>query len=63
MKMLLKDISREVEVQNLTRKCVHYMHIHQHSNRRDPDSSVTAVSVYLTVFMNYNIAATTIPLI
>lgn len=61
--MLWKDISKEVEVRSLIRKSVHYTHIHQHSNSCDPDSSVVAVSMVLTVFINYKIAATTIPLI
>lgn len=61
--MLWKDISKEVEVQSLMRKSVHYTHFHQRSDSCDPDSSVVAVSVYLAVFINYKIAATTIPLI
>lgn len=61
--MLWKDISKGMEVQSLSRKIVHYTHIHQRSNSRDPDRSVGAVSFYLTVLINYKIAATTIPLI
>lgn len=61
--MLWKDIGKEVEVQSLVRKSVHHTHTHQHSNGCDPDSAVVAVSAYLTVFINFKTAATTIPLI